>query len=113
MHDAYAKYLFVYIIMMTSPTPNQASRSDRIDQAPKKCSDHTEKVQGSYNTEQAQGSDHTEHAEERESSPSYETAPSDILDPGIERNVGHKLERDPDYILEGDEVNYSSIIKSF
>jgi len=50
MHDAYAKYLFVYIIMMTSPTPNQASGSDRIDQAPEKGSDHTEKVEGSHNT---------------------------------------------------------------
>jgi len=96
---------------MTSPTPNQASGSDRIDQAPKKCSDHTEKVQGSHNTEQAQGSDHMELAEERESSPSYETSASDILDPGIEWNVRHKVERDPDYILEEDEVNYSSIIK--
>jgi len=71
-------------------------------------------VQGSHNTEQAQGSAHTEHAEERESSPSYETCPSDISDPRIERNGRREFERDPDYILEGDEVmNYSSIIKSF
>jgi len=55
---------------MTSPTLNQASGSDRIDQAPKKGSDHTEKVQVSHNTKQAQGSDHTENAKERESSPS-------------------------------------------
>ena len=98
---------------MTSPTPNQASGSDRIDQAPEKGSDHTEKVHGSQNTEQAQGSDHTEHAKERESSPSYEISPSDIPDPRIERNARRELERDTDYILEGDEVNYSSIIKSF
>jgi len=97
---------------MTSPTPNQASGSDRIDQAPKKGSD-IEKVQGSHNIEQAQGSDHTEHAEERESSPLYETSPSDIPDPRIERNTHRELERDLDYIPQGDEVNYSSIIKSF
>ena len=99
---------------MTSPTPNQASGSDRIDQAPEKGSDHTEKVQVSHSTEQAQGSDHTENAKERESSPSYETSPSDIPDPRIERNARRELERDPDYIPEVDEVmNYSSIIKSF
>ena len=99
---------------MTSPTPNQASGSDRIDQAPGKGSDHTEKVQVSHSTEQAQGLDHTKNAKERESSPSYETFPSDILDPRIERNARRELERDPDYIPEGDEVmNYSSIIKSF
>jgi len=98
---------------MTSLTPNQASGSDRIDQALEKDSDHPEKVQGSHNTEQAQRSDHTEHAEERESSPSYETSPSDIPDPRIERNARRELERDLDYIPEGDEVNYSSIIKSF
>jgi len=98
---------------MTSPTPNQASGSDRIDQALEKGSDHTEKVQGLHNTEQAQGSDHTEHVEERESSPSYETSPSDIPDPRIGRNARRELERDSDYIPEGDEVNYSSIIKSF
>jgi len=98
---------------MTSPTPNQASGSGRIDQAPEKGSDHTEKVQWSHNTEQAQGSDHMEHAEERESSPSYETSPNDIPDPRIERNTRRDLERDPNYIPEEDEVNYSSIIKSF
>jgi len=98
---------------MTSPTPNQASQSDCIEKAPKKSSDHIKKVQGSQNTEQAQGSDHTEHAEERESSPSYETSPSNIPNPHIERNTHRELERDPDYILEGNEVNYSSIIKSF
>jgi len=99
---------------MTSPTPNQASGSDRIDQAPAKGSDHTEKVQVSHGTEQAQGSDHTENAKERESSPSYETSPSDIRDPRIERNTRRELERDLDYIPEGDEViNYSSIIKFF
>jgi len=99
---------------MTSPTPNQASGSDRIDQAPEKGSDHTEKVQVSHNTEQAQGSDHTENAKEHESSLSYETSPSDIPNPRIERNARRELERDPDYIPEGDEVmNYSSIIKSF
>ena len=86
-------------------------RSDRIDQAPAKGSDHTEKVQVSHNK---QGSNHTENAKECESSPSYETSPSDILDPRIERNARRELERDPDYIPEGDEVmNYSSIIKSF
>jgi len=98
---------------MTSPTPNQASESDRIEKAPEKGLDHTEKVQGSHNNEQAQGSGHTEHAEECKSSPSYETSPSDILDPRIERNARRELERDLDYILEGDEVKYSSIIKSF
>ena len=71
-------------------------------------------MQVSHNTEQAQGSDHTEDAKERESSPSYETSPSDVPDPRIERNARRKLECDPDYIPEGDEVmNYSSIIKSF
>jgi len=79
---------------MTSPTLNQASGSDRIDQAPEKGSDHTEKVQWSHNTKQAQESDHTEHAEEDESSPSYETSPSDIPDPHIERNARRELERD-------------------
>jgi len=99
---------------MTSPILNQASGSDHIDQASEKGSDHTENVQVSHNTEQPQGSDHTENAKERESSPSYQTSPSDIPDPRIERNARRELERDPDYIPEGDEVmNYSSIIKSF
>jgi len=45
---------------MTSPTPNQASRFDRIKNelvsdpmVQEKGSKHTEKVQGSHNTEQA------------------------------------------------------------
>ena len=54
----------------------------------------------SHNTEQAQGLDHTENAKERESSPSYETSPSDIPDPRIEWNARRELERDPDYIPE-------------
>ena len=99
---------------MTSPTPNQVLGSDRIDQAAAKGSDHIEKVQVSHSTEQAQESDHTENAKNRESSPSYETSPSDTPDPRIERNARRELERDPDYIPDGNEVmNYSSIIKSF
>ena len=77
---------------MTSPIPNQASRSDRTEKAPvcdptvqEKGSNHTEKVQGSHNTKQPQGPNYMEEVEERESTPSYETSSSDIPDPRIER----------------------------
>ena len=106
--------------MMTSPTPNQASGSDHTEKAPvsdptvqEKGSEHIEKVQGSHNTEQAQGPDHTEQSEERDSSPLYETSPSDISDPRIERNARREYARDPDYNPEIEEVNYSFIIICF
>jgi len=99
----------------------QEKGSDRTEKAPgssptvqEKGSDRTEQEKGPERTEKEQGSHNTEHAEgSRELTPLYETSVSDIPNPRIEWNARREYARDPDYNLEGEEVNYSSIIICF